>query len=142
MLQWHHMLTAYDHQHFPMTTVAGLEVNTLWDGIFHGSMWVAAVVGFALLWRAAAVPGVRWSAMAILGSMLAGWGGFNLSEGAIDHHILRLHHVRDDLGAPLSWDLGFLAFGAILVLGGTLLIRAASRAAGDRADTTEVPKAA
>jgi hypothetical protein len=26
--------------------------------------------------------------------------------------------VRDDLGAPLGWDLGFLAFGALLVLAG------------------------
>jgi len=29
----------------------------------------------------------------------------------VDHHILTVHHVRDDIGGPLVWDLGFLAFG-------------------------------
>jgi uncharacterized membrane protein len=37
--------------------------------------------------------------------------------------VLGLHHVRDDLGAPLGWDLGFLAFGALLVLAGIALAR-------------------
>ena len=49
------------------------------------------------------------------GLVLAGWGIFNVVEGLVDHHLLGIHHVRDDLGAPLAWDLGFLAFGAILV---------------------------
>jgi len=33
-----------------------------------------------------------------------------------------VHHVRDDLGAPLGWDLGFLAFGALLVVVGAVLM--------------------
>ena len=38
ILQWHHMLTdTWDH---PMTTVAGLEANTLADGFFHLATWV------------------------------------------------------------------------------------------------------
>jgi uncharacterized membrane protein len=44
-------------------------------------------------------------------------------EGLIDHELLGIHHVRDDLGAPLGWDLGFLAFGALLVVGGWVLAR-------------------
>jgi uncharacterized membrane protein len=59
--------------------------------------------------------------------MLAGWGLFNLLEGIVDHHLLGLHHVRDDLGAPLSWDLGFLALGVVLVVGGWLLHRSGAR---------------
>jgi uncharacterized membrane protein len=31
--------------------------------------------------------------------------------------LLGVHHVRDDLGGPMSWDSGFLAFGALLVVG-------------------------
>ena len=46
--------------------------------------------------------------------MLVGWGAFNVVEGVIDHQILGIHHVRDDLGGPLGWDLGFLASGLIL----------------------------
>jgi uncharacterized membrane protein len=37
--------------------------------------------------------------------------------------LLSIHHVRDDLGGPLSWDLGFLAFGFLLVIGGWALYR-------------------
>lgn len=57
-----------------------------------------------------------------VGGLLIGWGGFNLVEGLVDHHLLGVHHVRDDLGAPLGWDLGFLAFGALLVVVGAVLM--------------------
>jgi uncharacterized membrane protein len=55
--------------------------------------------------------------------VLAGWGLFNLVEGLIDHQVLGVHHVRDDLGAPLSWDIAFLVSGVVLVAGGWLLHR-------------------
>ena len=29
--------------------------------------------------------------------------------------LLGIHHVRDDLGGPLGWDLAFLAFGVALM---------------------------
>ena len=54
------------------------------------------------------------------GLVLAGWGVFNLVEGVVDHHLLGVHHVLDDVGAPLAWDLGFLAFGALLAAVGWL----------------------
>ena len=49
-------------------------------------------------------------------------------EGLVDHHLLGFHHVRDNLGGPLGWDLGFLAFGVLLVFAGWALTR--RRAAG------------
>jgi uncharacterized membrane protein len=63
--------------------------------------------------------------------MLAGWGAFNLVEGLVDHQILGIHHLRDDLGGPLAWDLGFLAFGALLVAAGGALIES-GRSGGTR----------
>ena len=49
ILQWHHMLTSTgDH---PATTVAGLEANTLWDGLFHVAAWLCAFAGVWLLRR-------------------------------------------------------------------------------------------
>jgi uncharacterized membrane protein len=54
-----------------------------------------------------------------------GWGLFNLVEGIVDHHLLGIHHVREDVANILVWDLGFLAFGAILVAIGWAMIQSA-----------------
>jgi uncharacterized membrane protein len=54
--------------------------------------------------------------------MLVGWGLFNLVEGIVDHHVLSIHHVREGSNQT-AWDLGFLAFGAVLVIGGWALTR-------------------
>jgi len=67
--------------------------------------------------------GYRAVARRQFGLLLVGWGGFNLVEGIVDHHILGIHHVRDDTGAPLGWDLAFLALGATLVVAGLTLKR-------------------
>jgi uncharacterized membrane protein len=121
ILQWHHMLT---DRGFPPTTVENLEDNTLADGLFHGLTWVAVAAGIWLLWRHDHA-GWRWaeSGLALLGWMLVGWGVFNLVEGVIDHHILTIHHVRDDVENKLAWDLGFLGFGVALVVVGLVIAR-------------------
>ena len=119
LLQWHHMVS--DVPRYPVTTVAGLEVNTLADGVFHLGTWVLVVVGFVLTlrdWRRGRVA-PSWSFH--VGLLLAGWGVFNLVEGVVDHLLLGVHHVRDDLGGPLAWDVGFLALGAAQLAGGWLL---------------------
>jgi uncharacterized membrane protein len=119
ILQWHHMVSAET----PPTTLAGLELNTLADGFFHLATWflvAAASVTSIAAWRQGRLA-PSWSFH--LGLVLAGWGIFNLVEGLIDHQLLGVHHVRDDLGAPLSWDLGFLASGMLLIAGGWLLHR-------------------
>jgi uncharacterized membrane protein len=121
ILQWHHMVSHVDD--YPVTTVAGLEVNTLADGLFHLATWLFVMAGAVTsirTWRQGRIA-PSWSFH--FGLMLAGWGIFNVVEGVIDHHILGVHHVRDDLGGPLSWDLGFLAFGVLLIVGGWALHR-------------------
>ncbi|WP_196804444.1 DUF2243 domain-containing protein [Cellulomonas sp. URHD0024] len=116
LLQWHHMIS--DTHGHPVTTVAGLRANTLADGLFHSFTWVVVVVGVVLTivsWRRGRLaPTWRFQ----IGLLVAGWGAFNLVEGVVDHQILGIHHVRDDLGGPLSWDLGFLAVSAALLVGG------------------------
>jgi uncharacterized membrane protein len=134
IFQWHHMLSGSAGGE-PMDTVAGLEANTLVDGFFHLATWVLVTVASVLLVRAwqrgeLAPP---WRVHA--GLLLAGWGAFNLVEGLVDHQILGLHHVRDDLGAPLGWDLAFLALGAVLVaIGYALASRRSTLAAPLRSD--------
>ncbi len=123
ILQWHHLLTGTGEH--PMTTIAGLEVNTLADGLFHLSTWVFVAAAMALTISAWQQGRLAPPWRAHFGALLVGWGAFNLVEGLIDHQILGIHHVRDDLGGPLSWDLGFLALGAILIVVGTALVRSA-----------------
>jgi uncharacterized membrane protein len=131
ILQWHHMVSAET----PPTTLAGLEVNTVADGFFHLVTWlcvVAASITSISAWRQGRLaPSYSFH----FGLVLAGWGIFNLVEGLIDHQILGVHHVRDDLGAPLSWDLGFLASGVLLVVGGWLLHRRGARSLERRSAT-------
>ncbi len=121
ILQWHHLVS--DVEAYPTTTVAGLEVNTLADGFFHLAMWVLVLAGTVALvraWRAGALA-PSWSFH--IGLLLVGWGVFNVVEGLVDHQLLGIHHVRDDLGAPLSWDIGFLVASVLMVVAGLALFR-------------------
>ena len=119
ILQWHHMLTSAG---YPADSVQNLTINTLADGLFHAATWIATALGLLLLHRAVR-HGSGWSGDRLLGGILIGWGAFNLVEGIVDHHILGLHHVREAAANPLVWDLGFLAFGAALVIAGAALAR-------------------
>jgi uncharacterized membrane protein len=123
ILQWHHMLTSEGS--YPRTTVAGLETNTLWDGLFHAATWVAVAAALYILWRR--TTEWRWaiSGRAFAGCLLVGWGLFNVVEGVIDHHLLTIHHVREGTGHQTAYDLGFLATGALLLIGGWFLARSA-----------------
>lgn len=132
VLQWHHMLsnTGNDNigiDRYPVDTLPGLQMNTLWDGLFHVFTWLAVLMGLGLLYsRVVDARGRVWGSGVLWGWILIGWGTFNIVEGAIDHHVLAIHHVRP--GAhQLEWDLGFLALGAALVAGGWLLQRKSAR---------------
>jgi uncharacterized membrane protein len=125
IVQWHHMLTSTPGN--PANTVDGLEVNTLADGVFHAGTWLFLLLGVSLSVRAWQAGKLAPPWRAHIGLLLLGWGLFNLLEGVIDHQILGIHHVRDDLGAPVGWDVGFLAFGALLVLCGLVLARGVKR---------------
>ena len=116
ILQWHHMVS--DVERFPVSTVAGLEANSVADGLFHTATWFLVLAGSLTAigsWQQGRLA-PSWSFH--FGLVLAGWGLFNVVEGTVNHLVLGVHHVRDDLAGPLSWDIGFLALGAVLILGG------------------------
>ena len=87
---------------YPANTVENLELNTLLDGLFHTSTYVVTAVGIGLLWSATRLPHVRWSTVLLIGGLLAGWGAFNVVEGIVDHHLLSLHHVKEDSANRLA----------------------------------------
>lgn len=118
ILQWHHMLST----RLPPDTLVNIKVNMFWDGIFHAAVWLMTVMGLACLWRAGRRREVPWSGRTFTGSLMAGWGMFNIVEGLIDHHWLRLHHVNEIAAHSTFWDAMFLMLGIALLLGGWLFI--------------------
>jgi uncharacterized membrane protein len=138
ILQWHHLLTNTDR--YPADTIAGLEANTLADGLFHAATWIFVFVGTWLAIKAWKDGRLAPPWRTHIGLLLAGWGSFNLVEGVVDHHVLRVHHVRDDVPEPLPWDLGFLAFGVLLVAMGLLLVHSGRQVAAGRAASATEPK--
>jgi uncharacterized membrane protein len=123
--QWHQMLSAV----VPPESMEAMKRNMAADGWFHAAVWIATFAGVMVLWSALRGPGALPSTGYFLGSMLLGWGGFNLAEGIIDHHLLQLHHVRDLPQHMPAYDWIFLALGGIgfILLG--LAMRAGRRGA-------------
>lgn len=121
ILQWHHRLTATGD--YPATTVAGLETNTLADGLFHASTYVLLAAGIALLWRGVQA-GARLPTRPFVGWLLVGVGAFNLVEGTVDHFLLGIHHVREGANAR-AYDVAFLVAALLLIALGAVLVRSA-----------------
>jgi len=110
MLGRHHMLAA------------GPAASRVADAGMLGIAWVATLVGVLLAYHAARRRQVPWSGRILLGTMLFGWGAFNLLEGGFAHQILGLHHVVAGPAAG-AWDWAFLALAATLVTVGWSLTR-------------------
>jgi uncharacterized membrane protein len=63
-----------------------------------------------------------------------GCGIFNLVEGVVNHHLLGIH-VNETVPREqwIYWDVGFLAWGAAMLIGGWLLLRRGRRETRHRA---------
>ncbi|KKX34070.1 DUF2243 domain-containing protein [Rhizobium sp. LC145] len=122
VLQWHHMATSAGYS---ADSVENLRLNILLDGLFHICTYIFVVIGLVILWRSAHRRHLYWSSKMLVGSMLMGFGLFNLVEGLINHQILGLHHVNETVPREqwIYWDMGFLAWGALMLAGGWVLSR-------------------
>ena len=125
ILQWHHMLSSRT----PPDTVAGLELNTLFDGLFHAAAWVLTVVGVWLVLTATRSNLAALAGRRVLAGVLLGWGCFNLIEGIVDHYLIGMHHVRPGPDQAL-YDAAFLVWGGAFVVMGWVVARAARTRAG------------
>ncbi|TDK34304.1 DUF2243 domain-containing protein [Rhizobium deserti] len=122
VLQWHHMVTSAG---FPPNSVDNLKLNTLLDGLFHVCTYIFLVVGLVTLWRSAHRRHFYWSSKLLIGSLLLGFGLFNVVEGVVNHQILGLHHVNETVPSEqwIYWDIGFLIWGVGMLAGGWLLLK-------------------
>jgi uncharacterized membrane protein len=121
ILQIHNMLSNII---FPDTLIKA-DINMFWDGLFDAFAWMMTLMGIVLLWGAIKNDKVPRLTKVLVGAAIAGVGTFNLIEGIIDHHILKLHHVVQRAVDPtqLYWDLVFLASGVLLIWIGWYVIR-------------------
>jgi uncharacterized membrane protein len=133
ILQWHHIVSSEGC--CSTGTLAGIEDNTLADGIFHATTWLVTLIGTLAAVRAWRRGDVAPPWGAHFGCLLVGWGFFNVIDSA-NHFLLDLHHIRDDLGGPVGWDIGFLALAFVLIALGWAIVRA-SPAAGLEGPTGE-----
>ncbi len=122
ILQLHSMLSAK----LPQDNVINIKTSMVWDGLFHALTWVATAASIRLFWNAGRQPNVPWGGRTFFGSLVMGWGIFNLVEGMIDHYILNIHHVVERLGLSI-YDHLFLATGVVFIIIGLIFIRSGKR---------------
>lgn len=115
ILQWHSMLSGK----LPPDTVNAKSVNMFWDGIFHAFTLLIVLTGLIALWNASRHSYVEKSGKLLAGGMLCGWGIFNLVEGIINHHIFRLHNVRDKSVYSNYYNYAFLIISIMVLAVGT-----------------------
>jgi uncharacterized membrane protein len=113
LLQWHHLWS----RKTSASTVAGLEDNTLADGIFHTASLLVLAVGIALL------VGRRVDARPLVGLALVGWGSFHVVDQLVFHLALGAHHIREHVASPEVYDWTFFAIGVALIAVGGFVAR-------------------
>lgn len=133
MLQWHHLVSSKESP----DSLDGLELNTLADGIFHAASFFL-VVGGVIVLIAHRRQGLLARSWAYHGGLIAtGFGLFNIADSIVNHWLVGSHHVRDDLGGPLSWDVGFFVLSLVVTgLGWALCRRSASAGGSEGSRTT------
>lgn len=118
ILQWHHVLDGLDGPSW-----RSLRVQVLADGLFHALMYVIALAGLVMLWRARHAT-VHVAGRRFLGAVLAGAGLWHVADGVLSHWLLGLHHVRMAADSVLLWDMVFFLAGLLLLVAGSALWRA------------------
>lgn len=118
ILQWHHLLSGWEQGAF-----ADLSVQILADGLFHVLMYLLAILGLVMLWKARSDLN-RCCGRKLLAHALMGFGTWHVLDSIVSHWILGIHRVRMDAENPLMWDLlWFVVFGLAFLFIGFLLYR-------------------
>ena len=94
----------------------GIVLDAHWHQMrwFHLAIWAATLAGVLLLRGAVRGAGPIPSTRGFIAYLLIGWGGFNLVEGIVNHHLLGLHHVMYEWSFLLIGGAGLIVLGLVL----------------------------
>jgi uncharacterized membrane protein len=112
LLQWHN---------FYVHTTDYWRIVT--DGVFHAVSSSLLFTGVLLIWFRRDLLARRGDGRGLASGMLMGTGGFNLYDGTIQHKLLRLHPVREDVANILPYDLAWNGVALLALLAGWWLWR-------------------
>ncbi len=124
ILQWHEMLAA----RIPPTNYIGKSVTMFRDGIFHAFTLLVTISGILLLWRLLHRNDIERSGYWLSGSLLLGWGLFNVVGGVLDHQLLKLHNVKEVSANPEAGNFSFLGLSVLMMGAGYWLTKQRSKA--------------
>jgi uncharacterized membrane protein len=117
VLQWHHLLINVEGPVFE-----DMKVQILADGLFHVLMYIIAITGLWLLWKARKEYAERAADRLLLANAFIGFGVWHILDSVLSHWILGIHRIRVDADNVLFWDLlWFVVFGLIPVAIGIML---------------------
>jgi uncharacterized membrane protein len=135
ILQWHHLLSGLQGEAF-----ADLRVQVVADGLFHALMYVVALVGLWLLWKARHALAHPGSERLLVADILIGFGAWHILDSIASHWVLGIHRIRMDSDMPLVWDLiWFVVFGVAAIVAGWMLRRSTDRGGPRRRGGAGVP---
>ena len=137
VLQWHHLLSLVENP-----AAQDIRTQILADGLFHVLMYAIATFGLVYLWKSRkefSEPGAgKW----LFGTMLLGFGLWNVADVVLFHWILQIHRIRVDVSNPLFWDLLWLCVVGLPFLVAGWLLRSRTNRDGGRGINRETSVAA
>jgi len=110
ILQWHSLLSSLNGE-----TFQDLRFRILTDGLFHAVMYAVGATGLWLLWRARDQFDSPDSGRRFASTLFIGFGVWHLLDAVLNHWILGLHHIKENSGNWLAWDLAFFSLGLVCV---------------------------
>jgi uncharacterized membrane protein len=102
------------------------------DGLLHAFTTTMLFLGALRLWSQRRDMSRILSSLPLWSGILFGAGGFQLFDGAVNHKILRLHPIREDVENILPYDIAWNLFALALLVAGWLLWREHSSGPGER----------
>jgi uncharacterized membrane protein len=128
ILQWHNFY-AHTNDHWRIVS----------DGLLHFATTTLLFLGALRLWDDRAVLRGTEQGRAFAGVIVLGMGAFQLFDGTIDHLLLQLHPVRENVSPIWPYDLAWNAAALLMIVVGWLLWRSGRPAVLPRAEADRAP---